>query len=53
MKLLRDFLRLRTGGGFALCDRRAALRQPITVTVPAPRNQRNEQVPLPQAAGPR
>ncbi|WP_082190375.1 hypothetical protein [Frateuria defendens] len=37
MKLLRDFIRMRTGGRFPLIGRRAAARRTYTVTVPAPR----------------
>jgi hypothetical protein len=36
MKLLRDFLRLRTAGRFPLAARRNVVRVPRTVTVPQP-----------------
>ncbi len=38
MKLLRDFLRLRTAGRFPLTGRRHVVRVPHTVTVPQPLN---------------
>jgi hypothetical protein len=45
MKLLRDFFRLRTAGGFPLAGRRA-VRVPLTVTVPRPLNAPAERAPI-------
>jgi hypothetical protein len=46
MKLLRDFFRLRTAGGFPLAGRRAAVRVPLTVTVPQPLNKPAERASI-------
>jgi hypothetical protein len=43
MKLLRDFIRLRTAGRFPLAGRRAGSRRTFTITVPAPLVQPVEQ----------
>ena len=39
MKLLRDFIRLRTAGRSSLAGRRAGSRRTFTITVPAPLSQ--------------
>ena len=46
MKLLRDFLRLRTAGRFSLTGRRHAVRVPYTVTVPQPLNKSADRAPI-------
>jgi hypothetical protein len=46
MKLLRDFLRLRTAGRFSLTGRRNVVRVTYTVTVPQPLNKAADRAPI-------